>query len=130
VIVTTTVPATRTAKQATSTIPIVMAGNADPMAAGLVSSLARPGGNVTGTSGYIGLPEVKLLEVLEDTAPRVSRVGLLYSTPALPFPITTLQSNTLRSDHTRHLTLRSKRHTFWPSSRGGRRDFPQAAPSP
>jgi ABC-type uncharacterized transport system substrate-binding protein len=88
VIVTTTVPITRAAKQATSTIPIVMAGNADPIAAGLVASLARPGGNVTGTTGYIDWPEVKMLEVLKDAVPRLSRVGLLYSTPSLPQPFT------------------------------------------
>jgi putative ABC transport system substrate-binding protein len=88
VIVTATVPITRAAQQATRTIPIVIAGIADPIAAGLVASLARPGGNVTGTTGYIDLPEVKLLEVLKDAVPTVSRVGVLYSSANLPQPVT------------------------------------------
>jgi len=64
------------AKQATQTIPIVMAGGGDPIAAGVVASLARPGGNVTGLSGVA--PEItgKQLELLKEMAPRLVRVGV------------------------------------------------------
>ena len=72
------------AKQATSTIPIVIAGAAEPVEAGLVASLARPGGNVTGLSAIIG-PEMtgKQLELLKEAVPQVSRVGIL-SNPGNP----------------------------------------------
>jgi ABC-type uncharacterized transport system substrate-binding protein len=74
------VPATRNvivAKQATQTIPIVMAGTADAVGFGLVTSLARPGGNVTGIS-TLG-PEIvgKQLALLKEISPRVSRVAVL-----------------------------------------------------
>jgi putative ABC transport system substrate-binding protein len=81
VIVTYTTPATQAAKQATGTIPIVVATVIDPVAAGLVASLAHPGGNVTGLSQMV--PELvgKQLEVLKEVAPKISRVALL-SNPA------------------------------------------------
>jgi putative ABC transport system substrate-binding protein len=65
------------AKRATTTIPIVMTSNPDPVAAGLVASLARPGGNVTGLASLS--PELggKRLEVLKDAVPNLARVGLL-----------------------------------------------------
>jgi putative tryptophan/tyrosine transport system substrate-binding protein len=71
-------PAALAAKQATSTIPVVMALSADPVGAGLVPHLARPGGNITGMSGSAG-PEIytKRLELLKETAPGVSRVGVM-----------------------------------------------------
>jgi putative tryptophan/tyrosine transport system substrate-binding protein len=74
----------RAAKKATSTIPIIFIGSPDPVAAGLVASLARPGGNVTGFS--IGAPGLygKRLEFLKETLPRLTRVGVLWN-PALPF---------------------------------------------
>jgi putative ABC transport system substrate-binding protein len=65
------------AKGATSTIPIVMATSADPVAAGLVVSLARPGGNVTGNSSLVPELASKRLEVLKDAIPKLARVGLL-----------------------------------------------------
>jgi putative ABC transport system substrate-binding protein len=67
------------AKQATSTIPIVMAYVFDPVGAGLVGSLARPGGNVTGVTFNVG-PEIigKHLELLKDAVPKVSRVAVLF----------------------------------------------------
>ena len=79
VIVTTGgVPATRAAMQATTTIPIVMAEAGDPVGTGLVASLARPGGNVTGLS--LISPDLvgKRLELLKEVAPRVARVAVLY----------------------------------------------------
>ena len=78
-IVTSGGPTPSAAKGATSTIPIVMATSVDPVGNGLVASLARPGGNVTGLSSLA--PELlsKRLEILKDAVPRLSRVGLLRS---------------------------------------------------
>jgi putative tryptophan/tyrosine transport system substrate-binding protein len=65
------------AKKATSTIPIVMASGSDPVGAGLVASLARPGGNVTGLTSLNQELITKRLEVLKDAVPKLGRVGLL-----------------------------------------------------
>ena len=71
-------PASLAAKQATTTIPIVMVGVADPVRSGLIASLARPAGNVTGPSMYPSLEvAVKVLERLKEIVPRVSRVAVL-----------------------------------------------------
>jgi ABC-type uncharacterized transport system substrate-binding protein len=69
--------ATRSAKEATSTIPIVMAFDNDPVGSGFIASLARPGGNITGLSTLA--PEIsgKQLELLKEIVPRLSRVGVL-----------------------------------------------------
>ncbi len=66
------------ARQATKTIPIVVAASADPVGIGLVASLARPGGNITGTS--LMAPELgsKRLELLKEAVPRISRVAVLW----------------------------------------------------
>ena len=73
-------PAALAAKKATSTIPIVFAAAINPVATGLVASLARPGGNVTGVSLFAG-PEVagKALQLLKEAAPRVTRVAVLWN---------------------------------------------------
>jgi putative tryptophan/tyrosine transport system substrate-binding protein len=63
---------------ATTTIPIVMANVGDPVGAGLVASLARPGGNVTGFSNLTPELNTKRLEILKDAVPKLSRVGLLW----------------------------------------------------
>jgi putative ABC transport system substrate-binding protein len=65
------------AKNATTTVPIVMAYSSDPVAAGLIASLARPGGNVTGLSGLAVELTTKRLEVLKDAVPKLARVGVL-----------------------------------------------------
>jgi putative ABC transport system substrate-binding protein len=67
----------RPAKEATSTIPIVMANDADPVGSGVVASLARPGGNITGLSNLA--PEIsgKRLELLKEIVPRLSRLAIL-----------------------------------------------------
>ena len=77
VIVTAASPAPEAAKQATSTIPIVFTVSADPVAVGLVASLARPGGNITGLANMA--PDVvgKQLELLKEVVPKVSRVAVL-----------------------------------------------------
>jgi putative tryptophan/tyrosine transport system substrate-binding protein len=76
IVVRATAPALA-AKSATTTIPIVMAASADPVDAGLVTSLARPGGNVTGFSSLASELNTKRLEILKDAVPKLSRVGLL-----------------------------------------------------
>ena len=78
VIVAADTPAAQAAKQATRTIPIVFAGAGDPVTSGLVASLARPGGNVTGLS--LLAPELvgKRLEQLKQAVPGVSRVAVLW----------------------------------------------------
>jgi putative ABC transport system substrate-binding protein len=67
------------AKNATKTIPIVMATVGDPVAAGLVASLARPGGNLTGNASLSPELSGKRLEVLKDAVPGLARVGLIWS---------------------------------------------------
>jgi putative ABC transport system substrate-binding protein len=66
------------AKHATTTIPIVTASSDDPVGAGLVASLARPGGNITGLSTLAPELNTKRLEILKDAVPNLSRVGLLW----------------------------------------------------
>jgi putative ABC transport system substrate-binding protein len=74
----------RAAKNATKTIPIVMTGSGvDPVRAGLVESLARPGGNVTGLTRLSRELGGKRLELLKEAVPKLSRVAVLYD-PALP----------------------------------------------
>ena len=83
VIVTYGTPASQAAKRATGTIPIVMAGIIDPVASGLVTNLARPGGNVTGQSMMSPDLVEKQLEILREVLPKLSRVALLAN-PANP----------------------------------------------
>jgi putative tryptophan/tyrosine transport system substrate-binding protein len=70
-------PATQAAMQATTTIPIVMMATGDPLRTGLVASLARPGGNVTGVTQLGAEVAGKRLQILKDTVPRLSRVAFL-----------------------------------------------------
>jgi putative ABC transport system substrate-binding protein len=79
-IVGTAGPAVSAAKSATNAIPIVIANAADPVGEGLVASLARPGGNVTGLSGLTVELNTKRLEILKDAVPKLDRVGLLRLT--------------------------------------------------
>src|SRR5262245_17391630 len=83
VIVTEGTPATLAAKQATTTIPIVMVGTGDPLTTGLVASLARPRGNVTGSTRLGAGLATKRLEILKETVPKLSRVAFLWN-PANP----------------------------------------------
>jgi putative ABC transport system substrate-binding protein len=78
-IVTSGGPTPLAAKKATSTIPIVMTNSVDPVGQGLVASLARPGGNVTGNSGLSPELITKMLEILKDAVPKLTRVGHLRS---------------------------------------------------
>ena len=78
VIVTVDTPPTQAAKQATSTIPIVIAVSADPVGAGLVSSLGRPGGNTTGMSLLAPETDQKNLELLKEMLPKTRRVAMIF----------------------------------------------------
>jgi putative ABC transport system substrate-binding protein len=80
VIVAVATPAAQAARQATSTIPIVMLAVGDPVGTGLIASLARPGGNVTGIATQ-DIPELnaKRLELLKQAVPGLSRAGLLVN---------------------------------------------------
>jgi len=83
VIVTVASGATRAVQHATRTIPIVMAGGSDPVGDGLVASLARPGGNTTGSSNLtVELPG-KRLEILKEAVPQRARIAVLAN-PAAP----------------------------------------------
>jgi ABC-type uncharacterized transport system substrate-binding protein len=79
VILTRGTPAVMAAKNATGTIPVVMAASADPVLSGVVSSLARPGGNVTGLSADVVEVSGKRLELIREVAPGVSRVAALFN---------------------------------------------------
>ena len=80
IILTTFNPITAAAMKATTTIPIVMINSIDPVGSGLIASLARPGGNVTGFSGDTG-SEIfgKRLELMKEILPNLSRVGILFN---------------------------------------------------
>jgi putative ABC transport system substrate-binding protein len=77
VLVSPSIPAILAAKQATTTIPIVMVMNVDPVATGIVASLARPGGNITGFIRLTRELSGKCLELLTEVVPTLSRVGVL-----------------------------------------------------
>jgi putative tryptophan/tyrosine transport system substrate-binding protein len=76
IIVTAGSSPTRAAKEATNTIPIVMAQDPDPVGSGFVASLARPGGNITGLSALAPELNGKRLELLKETVPKLSRVAV------------------------------------------------------
>ena len=79
VIVTETTPASVAAKQATTTIPIVMTIVGNPVESGLIPSLARPGGNITGLSLQLSDVTAKRLQLLQEVVPKVSRVAILWN---------------------------------------------------
>ncbi len=79
VIVVSSAPAAAAAKKATTTIPIVIAAAGDPIAAGLVESLSRPGGNITGLSQMTHETTGKRLELLKEIVPKLSRVAVLWN---------------------------------------------------
>jgi ABC-type uncharacterized transport system substrate-binding protein len=81
-IVAAATPGARAARQATATIPIVAMAMGDPVGDGLVASLARPGGNVTGTTFLGPMLVAKHLELLKEASPRISRVAILRSSAA------------------------------------------------
>jgi len=80
VIVTSATRGVMAGKRATNTIPIVIAASSDPVASGVVASLAHPGGNITGLTLMLDELAIKRLEILKETVPRISRVAVLWST--------------------------------------------------
>jgi ABC-type uncharacterized transport system substrate-binding protein len=97
VLVTFGTPGARAAKEATTTIPIVMAASGDAVATGFIASLARPGGNITGQT--IFNPELcaKRLELLKEALPRTNRVAILFN-PDNPISWANLQAAKLTAD--------------------------------
>jgi putative tryptophan/tyrosine transport system substrate-binding protein len=85
-IVTRGTPAALAAKQATATIPVVITGTGDPVGQGIVASLARPGGNVTGLSAQVTDIYSKRVQLLRELIPRAGRVAALFNmnNPAIP----------------------------------------------
>jgi len=79
------------ARQATKTIPIVFATHADPIGAGHIASLPRPGGNITGLSELTTEIDAKALEILKEVVPQATRIGVLWN-PTTPSQVPGLQS--------------------------------------
>ena len=105
-------PDTVAAMKATTTIPIVMTSGVDPVSAGLVASLARPGGNVTGLTVDTGGEILgKRFELLKETLPNLSRVGILWN-PDVAFNRSRLTSMT-ETARTLGLTLVRSKHAGW-----------------
>ncbi|MEQ1956903.1 ABC transporter substrate-binding protein [Mesorhizobium sp. CN2-181] len=94
VIVTTSQPAGRAAHQATDSVPIVSIVSGDPIADGLVASLAKPGGNFTGVSYYATELTAKRLELLKEAIPDVAKIGVLANPDVsyLPFEADTMRA--------------------------------------
>ena len=88
VIVAINTPATQAAKKASASIPIVAVRIADPVRTGLVASLARPGGNITGLSAVTGELSAKRLQLLKEALPRATRVAVIWdaSNPGQRWP--------------------------------------------
>jgi putative ABC transport system substrate-binding protein len=80
VIVTRGTPAAKAVKNATSTVPVVMMASGDPVGVGLVTSLARPGGNITGLSAIVGELSPKRLELIKEIVPGLARIAVLANT--------------------------------------------------
>jgi putative tryptophan/tyrosine transport system substrate-binding protein len=109
-------PDIRAAKNATKTIPIVMVGaGTDPVEAGFIDSLARPGGNVTGLTNLAPELAGKRLELLKEAAPQLARVAALYD-PALP-------SNVLQVKEVLPVAARALKLTIQPWEIRGTDDF-------
>jgi putative ABC transport system substrate-binding protein len=95
------------AKNATKTIPIVMTGaGADPVKEGLIESLARPGGNVTGITNLIRELGGKRLELLKESVPKLARVAILYD-PTIPGTTREVKEDLPVAVHALGLTVRS-----------------------
>jgi len=118
VIVTTGTPSALAAKEGTRTIPIVMAAIGDPIVAGLVPSLARPGGNITGLASMSPEVDGKRLELLKELVPGVSRIAALWN-PTNPNNAARIKQVEAAAK-TLHLTLESFR------SVGDRKDLDKA----
>ncbi|HEV8584389.1 MAG TPA: ABC transporter substrate-binding protein [Methylomirabilota bacterium] len=102
VILTRGTPAAVAARNATATIPVVMLGSGDPVGAGLVSGLARPGGNITGLSAMVSELGGKRVELIKQAVPRIARIGFLTNggnpTIVTAWPATEGAARALRLD--------------------------------
>ena len=108
----------RAAKNATKTIPIVMTGcGVDPVEEGLVESLARPGGNVTGLTNLSGELGGKRLELLKEAVPKLARVAVLYD-PANPGTVHEVKEVLPVAARALGLTIRLGRYEMRTVSRG------------
>src|SRR4051794_29167462 len=87
VILATNTPTARSLKRATATIPIVFAGLSDPIGDGIVASLSKPGGNITGFTSFNAPIAGKWLELLKELAPATTRVGVIYNPKTAPHAI-------------------------------------------
>src|SRR5690349_1420051 len=87
ILVLPTISALRAAKQTTNTIPVVMVTQADPVALGLIDSLAHPGGNFTGITSLQRDLSGKRLELLKEAVPKLSNIGILVATDESVAPI-------------------------------------------
>jgi putative ABC transport system substrate-binding protein len=128
VIVTAAPQPIQAAQQAIRAIPIVMAGHADPVGAGVVASLARPCGNTTGFSIISGELSGKRLQLLKEVVPRVSRVAVLW------YPVDSMNALQMRETETAAQALGCS-FKLWrcavPTiSRGHSRPQPGRAPEP
>ena len=117
VIITHAILGARAAGQATKTIPIVIADAADPVAAGLVASLARPGGNMTGSTSFQMEVISKRLELLKEALPRITRVAVLFN------PNNPVFVGQLKSMEAATKTMKVELHQFLVRETG---DFPGA----
>jgi putative tryptophan/tyrosine transport system substrate-binding protein len=128
VLVTESTPATLAAKQATPTIPIVTAAVGNLVAAGLVASLARPGGNVTGVTTFASELSVKRLELLKEAAPQTTQVAVLLNAanPAHPRHLEEIQA----AAHALGLQLQAVAVRTPPTSTGRSRPWRACSPAP
>jgi putative ABC transport system substrate-binding protein len=128
IIATTTTPAAQAAKAATGSIPIVMLITGDPIGAGLVASLAKPGGNVTGQSFQAGDLAAKRLEILKETIPGLSRVLVLTYPldPISPTQIKALQSAGEKLGVKLHIREVRTAADIEPAFQAGLKEAPQA----
>ena len=113
IIVTAGPSVTRPAKDATTTIPIVMTNDSDPVGAGFVASLARPGGNITGLSSLAQELSGKRVELLKEIVPKLSRLAILGSS-AIPGNTHALRETELAARafgvHSQYLDIRDRNH--------------------
>jgi ABC-type uncharacterized transport system substrate-binding protein len=96
ILVTSSTAALRAAKQATKTIPIVMVTSQDPVATGMVESLAQPGANITGVTRLTHELSGKRLELFKEVVPQISRVGILAGTGSNSLPAYEPVANALK----------------------------------
>ena len=87
VILATNTPTVRALKQATETIPVVFAGLADPIADGIVASLSKPGGNITGFTSFSAAIAGKWLQLLKEISPGIDRIAFMYNPSTAPHAI-------------------------------------------